>query len=107
MLDKCNHLCYIVNMIKNFKHKGLDDLFNNGSKKGVPDRHVKRITRILSKLNVSVRPQDMALPGFDLHELTGNKRGIWAVTVSGNWRIIFSFENHDAVDVNYVDYHKK
>ncbi len=58
-------------------------------------------------LNVAKRPWDMALPGYDLHELTGNKKGTWAVTVSGNWRIIFSFDNSDAVDVNYVDYHKK
>jgi toxin HigB-1 len=94
-------------VIKNFKHKGLDALFNNESKKGVPARHLKRIVRILTRLNASIRPQDMNLPGLDLHELAGKQKGVWAVTVSGNWRITFLFAGSDAVDVNYIDYHKK
>ena len=92
-------------MIKNFKHKGLDALFNKDSKKGVPARHVKRIRRILTRLNVSVRPQDMNLPGYDLHQLSGKQKGVWAVTVSGNWRITFVFSNSNAIDVDYIDYH--
>ena len=43
----------------------------------------------------------MNLPGFRLHELKGH----WAVSVSGNWRVTFRFENGSAVDVDYVDYH--
>ena len=49
--------------------------------------------------------QDMNLPGLDLHELKGRRRGTWAVRVSGNWRITFRFEGEDAVDVDYEDYH--
>ena len=49
--------------------------------------------------------QHMALPGFQLHPLSGNLRGFWAVSVSGNWRIIFRFENGNAYDVDLVDYH--
>lgn len=47
----------------------------------------------------------MDLPGLRLHELTGNRSGIWSVTVSGNWRVTFHFEDGDAEVVNYEDYH--
>lgn len=47
----------------------------------------------------------MNLPGFRLHPLKGRRRGLYAVSVSGNWRVIFRFENGHAVDVDYLDYH--
>jgi proteic killer suppression protein len=47
----------------------------------------------------------MALPGLNLHELAGNRRGTWSVRVSGNWRITFRFEGEHATDVEYEDYH--
>jgi len=47
----------------------------------------------------------MNLPGLKLHELKGNRKGTWAVQVSGNWRVTFSFDGVDATDVNYEDYH--
>ncbi len=47
----------------------------------------------------------MNLPGYKLHRLTGKDKGTWAVRVSGNWRVTFDFENDNAVDVNYIDYH--
>ena len=50
------------------------------------------------------RPE-MDLPGLQLHQLTGNRRGTWAVRVSGNWRLTFRFEDGEAVDVNLEDYH--
>ena len=50
-------------------------------------------------------PQDMALPGFRLHRLTGDRHGLWSVRVSGNWRIVFRFAEGVAVDVDLIDYH--
>jgi proteic killer suppression protein len=47
----------------------------------------------------------MALPGFRLHRLTGDRAGQWAVRVDASWRVTFSFEGADAVDVDYEDYH--
>ena len=47
----------------------------------------------------------MRLPGFRLHELKGSLKGHWAVSVSGNWRVTFRFEDGAAVDVDYLDYH--
>ena len=51
-------------------------------------------------------PSNMGLfPGWRLHPLTGNMTGFWSVTVSGNWRLIFRFEDGQAFDVDLVDYH--
>lgn len=60
---------------------------------------------ILGRLQVSVNPADMKLPGLFLHPLTGQRKGTWAVRVSGNWRVTFAFAERDAIDVDYEDYH--
>ena len=61
--------------------------------------------RILAVLEHSRSPQDMDLPGFRLHPLSGQLRGHYAVSVSGNWRVTFRFVEGHAVDVDYTDYH--
>jgi proteic killer suppression protein len=92
-------------MIKSFKHKGLEHYYYDGNKRGINVKHAPRIGRILDRLDASVEPQDMNLPGFKLHELKGKEKGTWAVSVSGNWRVTFKFEGNDAVLVDYRDYH--
>ena len=47
----------------------------------------------------------MNLPGLDLHELRGPRKGTWAVKVSGNWRVTFTFTGKDVDRVDYEDYH--
>ena len=79
--------------------------FATGSKAGIQAQHVDRLRIILGRLNVSIAPNDMNLPGLDLHPLKSNRRGTWAVKVSGNWRITFTFVGKDADDVDYEDYH--
>jgi proteic killer suppression protein len=66
---------------------------------------VARISDVLSQLDAAVRPSDLDLPGYRLHALQGDMKGMWSVTISGNWRIVFRFENGDALAVNLVDYH--
>lgn len=66
--------------------------------------HVEKLRDILAALDPGRRPEDMNLPGVGLHELKGRLKGHWAVSVSGNWRITFGFEDGAAVDVDYVDY---
>ena len=44
-------------------------------------------------------------PGYRLHPLKGDMAGLWSIRVSGNWRVVFRFENNEAVDVDLVDYH--
>jgi proteic killer suppression protein len=92
-------------MIKSFKHKGLERFFLRGTKAGIQPQHAERLRVILARLHASTRPQDMHLPGLDLHELQGDRQGTWAVKVSGNWRVTFVFRGADAESVDYEDYH--
>ncbi len=92
-------------MIKSFKNKGLRDLFETANKKGINPEHASKLERILDRLNACVRPSDMDLPGYKLHQLSGEEKGTWSVWVNGNWRVTFKFEGEDAVVVDYKDYH--
>lgn len=92
-------------MIRSFKHKGLERFFLHGTKAGIKASHASRLRLILSRLQASISPRDMDLPGLYLHRLKGRDAGTWSVRVSGNWRVTFKFEGPDAVDVNYEDYH--
>jgi toxin HigB-1 len=88
-------------VIRTFKHRGLERFFLTGTKSGIRPAHAKRIRLILGRLNVSVAPPDMGLPGLYLHELKGRQSGRWSVRVS----ITFKFEEPDAIEVDYEDYH--
>jgi proteic killer suppression protein len=92
-------------VIKSFKHKGLEDFFYTGDKKGIKTDHADRLSRILDRLNAASQIRDMNYPGSFLHQLTGNKKGLYAVRVSGNWRVFFRFIDGDAYIVGYDDYH--
>ena len=92
-------------MIKSFEHKGLKLFFETGSTKGIQTNHAGKLGDILDFIDAAVDVGDMDLPGFRLHPLVGDRKGTWAVTVSGNWRVTFRFENGDAYVVNYEDYH--
>lgn len=92
-------------MISSFKHKGLAKFFASGSTAGIQPTHANRLRLILGRLHAASIVKDMDLPGLRLHELTGNRRGTWSVTVNGNWRVTFRFEGGDAEVVNYEDYH--
>ncbi len=92
-------------MILSFKHRGLRALYNGRGAGRVSPEHVRKLTHILAVLDRSGAPQDMNLPGFRLHPLSGQLSGHYAVSVSGNWRVTFRFEDGHAVDVDYTDYH--
>ena len=92
-------------MIRTFKHKGLERFFSKGDHRGIPAKSEDRIERMLDRLDASVRPGDMDLPGYRFHPLKGGRKGEFAVSVSGNWRITFRFEGEDAAEVNLEDYH--
>lgn len=92
-------------MIKSFAHKGIKAFFETGSKAGIQAAHAPRLRLQLAALNRAKVASDMAAPGWRLHSLKGNLAGHWAITVNGNWRITFRFENGDAVLVDYQDYH--
>jgi proteic killer suppression protein len=92
-------------MIRSFRHKGLERFFTKGSKSGIQATHAVKLRLILGRLNASQSPKDMNLPGLFLHQLGGERRGIWSVRVSGNWRVTFRFKKGDAEIVDYEDYH--
>ena len=92
-------------LIKSFAHKGLGRFFETDSKAGIQPKDAARLRLILTVLNAAVAPNDMGLPGLDLHPLAGDLAGFWSVKVGGNYRVIFRFEGTDAFDVNYLDYH--
>jgi toxin HigB-1 len=92
-------------MIKTFRHKGLKQLFETGRSRTVSADLTRRLVRQLDLLNRATSPADMNLPGYRLHELKGARKGTWTVTVSGNWRLTFTFEGADALDVDLEDYH--
>ena len=86
-------------------HRGLRRLAEQDDARSVPQSLVRRIRRILTELDVAQSAQDMNLPGYRLHPLKGARHGQWSIRISGNWRIVFRFENGEAVDVDLVDYH--
>lgn len=92
-------------MIKSFKHKGLENFFYSGTKKGIKPEHAGKLERMLDRLNAANDLKDMNYPGSYLHALSGDRTGQYSVRVSGNWRVIFEFVNGDAYVVDYDDYH--
>ena len=92
-------------MIKRFRHKGLETLFQTGSVRGVDAHLAPKLRRILLRLNDGPLPEAMALPGYRLHPLKGDRQGTWSVSVSGNFRLTFEIEGEDATNVDLEDDH--
>ncbi|RDE83031.1 Killer protein [Haemophilus parahaemolyticus] len=92
-------------MILSFKHKGLELFFTTGSIAGIQAKHATKLRLQLDALNRATCPQDMNAPSWRLHPLKGNLKEHWSITVNGNWRITFKFENGHAEIVDYQDYH--
>lgn len=92
-------------VIRTFKHKGLERFFTKGDHRGIPAKSEARIERLLDRLEASVSPKDMDIPGFKFHPLKGDRAGEYSVSVTGNWRLTFGFVGEDALSVNLEDYH--
>jgi proteic killer suppression protein len=92
-------------MITSFRHKGVQNFFETGSKAGIQPSHAAKLRVQLTRLDDATSPQDMSAPGWHLHQLSGNLEGHWAVKVNGNWRLTFHFEGENVVLVDYQDYH--
>ena len=88
-----------------FAHKALRRLHETDRPQGLPQDVVPRIRRILGSLAVAAKSSDVDLLGYRLHPLKGDRDGCWSIRVSGNWRIVFRFQDGEPVDVDLVDYH--
>jgi len=92
-------------MIKSFMHKGLKNYFETGTTRGIQAAHAKKLRLQLAALDTATTIDDMDIPGYQLHPLKGNRKGIWAISVSGNWRVTFEFSDGNAFILDYEDYH--
>lgn len=91
-------------MIRTFRHRGLKRLYQGDPSKVRADQ-ARRIADVLGHLDRAQRASDLDLPGYRLHALKGDLRGLWSITISGNWRIVFRLVDGDALDVDLMDYH--
>ena len=105
VLAACGATRYNSRMLRSFRHKGVEHFFKSGSRAGIQAAHAPRLARQLSALDAATRPEDMNRPGWGWHPLKGGLLGHWSVSVNGNWRLTFTFENGDAILVDYQDYH--
>jgi len=72
---------------------------------GIQPDHEDKLRRQLARLDQLTEPDDMNVPGWNLHALSGPLKGHWSVWINGNWRMTFSFDNGDAILIDYQDYH--
>jgi len=92
-------------MIKTFKNSALRRYWITGKAKGIPAQDLPKIKRLLTSLNAATSPADMNLPLYRFHQLKGNRKGTYSVTVRANWRLTFEWESDAAVRVDLEDYH--
>ena len=96
---------YACDVIKRFRHKGLETLFSTGSTKGVDPNLAPKLRRMLSLLHSGPLPEAMRLPGYRLHQLKGDETGRWSAWVTGNYRLTFEIDGEDAANIDLEDYH--
>ena len=92
-------------MIRTFRSKALAELWDKGRSSRVDARMHRRILVRLDRLDVAAVPEEMNLPGFDFHALHGHRPTRYTVHVNGPWCITFSFEDGDAFQVDFEQYH--
>ncbi len=91
--------------IKTFDDSGLEKFFYTGSKKKINPQHAKKLALILDQLDAANDFKDIDFPGSGLHKLSGKLKDFYAISVSGNWRVIFYFKEGNIYNVDYLDYH--
>ena len=92
-------------MILIIKHKGLRAFWEKGDARKINPDLQQRLDRIMNALVLAQTPTDVDFPGWRLHPLTGEFKGYYSVSISGNWRIVFRFDRNNATDINLIDYH--
>ena len=90
---------------KRITTRALKRLWADGSTKGIDGDWLAKIDRYLAALNRAQMPDDLDLPGWYFHELKGNRAGQYAVTVLGNWRLVFQWDDDGPHSVTLEDYH--
>lgn len=94
--------------IRGFTHKGLRRLYVEDNPKGVPADSVDKIRKMLAFLQEMESVDELrAIPVWKAHLMSGDRKGVWSLFVTGNWRLTFRVDavENEIVDVNYEDYH--
>lgn len=94
--------------IESFEHKGLKRLYEKDEDKGVPAESRQKLRNILGFLEAMAELQELMTPvlKWKAHPLTGNRKGTWALSVTGNWRLTFWIDDQNRLrDLNLEDYH--
>ena len=94
--------------IRNVKHKGLRRFIELDDPTGLPAAFVEKIRNIVSFLQAMQSADELAsAPSWKAHQLSGDRKGVWSLTVSRNWRITFwvDADEQELVDLSYEDYH--
>jgi proteic killer suppression protein len=92
-------------MILSFRSRALEKLWGKNDPRGLNPHHVSKLRRLLVALNEAGSVEMMNMPTYRLHKLSNESPERWSVHVNGNWRLTFSFEDGDAFNVDYEDYH--
>ncbi|MCC7341686.1 MAG: type II toxin-antitoxin system RelE/ParE family toxin [Bryobacterales bacterium] len=92
--------------LRNFIHRGLKKLYLEDSAKGLPSDAVDKLRAMLTYLQDMQNPERLrAFPLWKAHQLTGDRKGVWSLHVTRNWRLTFQIEDDEKLDVNFEDYH--
>jgi toxin HigB-1 len=94
--------------LSSFRHKGLRQLYEHGHAKGIPAPLADKLRKLLFTIETAdIIDQVGRFPGWKLHPLKGNMKGFWSLTVTGNWRLVFRYEeeSNSVSDVDLIDYH--
>lgn len=92
--------------VESIRHKGLRRFFETGNPKGLVG-DTGRLRNMLAFIDAAEGMEELAVPpNYGLHELTGDRKGVWSMTVTRNWRLTFSVNAQGAlVDMDLEDYH--
>jgi proteic killer suppression protein len=95
-------------LLAGFRHKGLRRLYEEGSARGVPSEMADKLRKLLFAMETAEKVDQVGkFPGWRLHALKGEMTGMWSLTITGNWRLVFRYdeETNTASDLDLVDYH--
>ena len=94
--------------IRHFLHKGLKRFYVDDSAKGVPPDTVDKLRKMFAFLDNLNDPEELrALTAWKVHTLTGDRRGVWSLSVTRNRLLTFRVDSaeREICDLNLEDYH--
>ncbi len=91
-----------------FRHKGLGHFYEDGNARSLPSSMADKLSKLLFAIETAATLEQLGkFPGWKLHPLKGDLKGFWSLTVTGNWRLIFRYDEdaNAASDIDLIDYH--